>query len=217
MQWKIFFKPTRIKLFLCFSFSLVHILYLIKKFRFDKLISIFFAHNLQDYLILYLISFLLFAILYYPFTCSIMFLYTFYKNKASSKKDIIITILILIFLNPFPSLVFSFPATPKITSIPYTYPCGAKVVGYFDIPDNPAIKAGIKINETIYIINNRKFKFLEELKKILGDFDPGQTITVGTQEGNFYTLTLSQKNDGGKPFMGLELMQAVCREINVPV
>jgi serine protease Do len=58
-------------------------------------------------------------------------------------------------------------------------------VGIIDVrPNSPARKAGIKTDDLIVEIEDREIRSRRQLSRIIGDFDPGDTVRFKVQRGN---------------------------------
>lgn len=153
---------------------------------------------------------LLESFMYYPFACSLVTIYDFYKKKELSKlfenKYLLLLVIIgLIIFNPIGYVLFFF----FIASITPTneWSCGAYALEI--IPGSPA-ESHIKIGETIIKINERIIHNASDFTDVMNTTKAGEQIDVYLLGGSSFTAHLAQlSSNQTRGFLGVRVRDAV--------
>ena len=149
------------------------------------------------------------------FVCSIVNIYKYFWKKKfkKNKKDLVIGILYLIFLNGFSKkillgviglivLMILAKACPQ-------EPCGIEVVQVF--PGSPAEMSGITKGEVITATAyGQQIKTNDDFRELIASKKPGDTLRFETEAGKKYDINLGEKD--GKAYFGTATKQKLCSE-----
>ncbi len=147
------------------------------------------------------------------FVCSIVNTYKYFWKKKfkKNKKDLIIGILYLVFLNGFSKkillgiigiivLMILVKACPQ-------EPCGIEVVQVF--PGSPAEIAGMAKGEVIVSAEySIQIKSNQDFSNIISKKKPGDSLRFKTETGKSYDINLGEKD--GKAYLGTATKQIFC-------
>lgn len=144
--------------------------------------------------------------------CSIVNVYKnlFEKRFKKNRRDVIIAILYLIFLNGIARVVYfvlfvALLSTLFVQSCPQE-PCGVQIIQV--LPDSPAEMAGITSGEVILKVDyGGNITSPQEVTNILANKKPGQSFIIHTDKRT-YDLTLGEQN--GKAWLGILTTQKMC-------
>ena len=192
---KEFFKLTKGKtiatviLFLISFLSQVYLLFTVK-FNIIKIINLLLG-SAANLLALFL------------FVSSFIFLYYKIRDKKifKNKKELILSILIILFLNGWTLSILMFILMASANILFFApVACGLTVVF---TETSPALDAGIKINETIVAINGNPINDITNLIAVLEEAKPGDEITVKTDADSYKVKLVPNPDNPTLPFLGV--------------
>lgn len=203
MEWKRFFRPTMGKILLPLIIYVVGLVVLYRG-MFDR-ISIWSIASI-------IFSGFLTVLVYYPFFCSILFIYENYKKDKcrglmKKRKDLYVSVLLIVF-NPVTigiiySLIWNFYMSV------YYFPCGIEIADFTET--SPAREAGILVGEVIVAVDGQPVAILSTLKNVLTARKPGQELFLQT-DVKTYKITLAENPSTGEAVLGVMLRQKVCKK-----
>jgi len=153
----------------------------------------------------------LFTLLYYPFSCGLIFfcgiLKGWEKRRKAARSEYMVALLLVLVMNPLTLSLFYMrymaPAPPQTAQTP----CGMEVVGFNDL--SPAREAGVQTGEVIASVEGRETKDVQSFMAVLEGKRPKDTITVKTDRGG-YNITLEEEPASKKPVMGIKVREKSC-------
>jgi hypothetical protein len=172
---------------------------------------------------------LLGAILYYPMACGLIYLYKHFssgeeapkekghgkkdgtaapqpKSAASSKRVLVIAIVLMLIFNPF-TFTFAMSTADYVNKNILNYPCGVEVVGYSSV--SPAREAMMVTQEVITMADGRRIDTTQSLQNVLGMKQVNDTVFIQTNVRT-YNIKLAADPATGRPIMGIITATLYC-------
>ena len=152
---------------------------------------------------------LLGALIYYPMSCGMIFLYRLLseekRDKAFPRKDIVFAVIFIAVFNPLTFSLGSYAFNTAVFNY-QNYPCGVEVLGYTDI--SPARDAMLVTGEIITMADGKTVDTIESLMRALSARSPGDVIIVQTNV-RAYSINLTA-DVNGKAIMGVITTNHYC-------
>lgn len=139
-----------------------------------------------------------YTILFYPFSCLFYHFYDNRRNKDFKAKKRVIALTII--MNPI-FIFFSIALNVIIGAMILTEPCGVTYQGF--LPDSAARDTGMKPQEVIVKIDDIEIKNIDDMSNYLAAISFNKTITIQTDKGNEYHLTLRFYEPENKYMLGI--------------
>jgi membrane-associated protease RseP (regulator of RpoE activity) len=93
--------------------------------------------------------------------------------------------------------------TPFVDSV--TVPTGVEITAV--VPDFPAANAGITEGMTVVSIDNTTVDEITELVSVIGEYDPGDSMTITTDSGEFPVVLEADPNNSTRGYLGVYFEQ----------
>ena len=215
MSLKEIFRPTKGKIISDFIFSaaIVVLLLCVPYFGIN---SLFAELDISTRIVNIALSVLIGMIVYYPLICGFAFFSRFNKTRKKWKKvpkdkprkiDFVIAIILILIFNPI-TLGFVYSSAIFLNRAVFSEPCGMQIADFAE--PSPAKDAGIQNFETIISIGNASITDAESLAHALASKKPGDSISVGTNAGNYSVVLAANPNNPDSAFLGVKLREKFC-------
>ncbi|MCX9010051.1 MAG: PDZ domain-containing protein [Candidatus Methanoperedens sp.] len=209
MPLKDLFRLTKEKIMLDFILSLALVISVlsIPSFGFQE---IFLNREFTQQILAVTLSVLFAAIIYYPFTCGLIFIYRRVAKKTEKeiqiKMDLAVAIVLILISNPISiGLIYS--------GLPYANnsinePCGVEITGFAE--SSPAKSAGMAAGEVIVAADGSKIDTSDALLHALANKKPGDyvPITTGVKD---YNIQIAEDPETHRAVLGIRIQDKYCR------
>ena len=175
--------------------------------------SKFMALSLMQKGLSVLVSFLFAFVVYYPLTCSLIFVYKKIINSKETEKssisELILALLIILLWNPFigPGLIIQ--GVVRFNQEVINHPCGLEVTGFSD--NSPARDAGMSIGEKILLADGKPIDSLDSFSHVMSLKRPGDIVVIKTQNKEYNVKVIAGADDQGT-VIGIKLAQVYCKK-----
>jgi len=201
--WYNVFRPNKTNILITVALSLALVL-LFSSFYGEKAFVYVQTLKTMSTLLALPLSFMGYAIAFYPFSALCNFIYK-HKKEDLFKHSKIVIVLLLVVLNPIFMVLGSGMGALYKQGI-MNEPCGVRIIAYNE--PSPARENGVQLNEIIVGANNVEIKSVNDLKKHMDNYDPAIDLTLKT-ESNIYSFKPVFKE--GRHIIGLNLTQEMCK------
>jgi hypothetical protein len=204
------FKPTKGKLItdIVLAFLLVILLYSIPAFGFQKTFL-----NLSPMLkgISILISLLFSLIIYYPLTCSLVFIYkriakTKEKEKPT-KLDFVVAMILILVWNPF-TFGFIYSGIINYNNHVINHPCGVEIISFSE--NSPTRDAGLYVGDIIISADENNIDTVDLFMHAMANKRAGDSILLKTKNEK-YNVKVIAGADGRDGIIGVKVKEAYCQ------
>jgi len=172
----------------------------------------FLSSSLSHKVIIVLLGLLSAIVVYYPLTCSLVFVCkriakTKEKEKPA-KSDWAVAALIILIWNPFIGPGFIMKGIADFNHNVINQPCGIEVTGF---PENsPARDAGMSVGEVIISVDGNATGNADSFMHVMANKKDGDFINIKTRD-NEYNIKVVSGPDGRGSFVGINVQEVYCK------
>lgn len=170
----------------------------------------FFSIGLAGQIFGIVVGVLLGLVIYYPFACGAVFIYSRIagKEKKYEKKDLVFAVLFVLLFNHITySLIIQ--GVMNFNHNVINQPCGIETTGFAE--NSPAKDAGMAAGEIITSIDNNKIDTTDSFTHALANKRPGDYVSITTNIGSYKFKTIENPTNPASAFMGIKVNQKYCR------
>lgn len=209
MSLKNLLKPNKEKIIVDLLIIIVQLVLVlsISSFGYQKR---FFSIGLTAQIFGIIVGVLFGLIIYYPFACGAVFIYSRIagKEKKYEKKDLVFAVLFVLLVNPIAySLIVQ--GVMNFNHKVINQPCGIETTGFAE--NSPAKDAGMAAGEIITSIDDNKIDTADSFTHALANKRPGDYVSITTNIGSYNFKTIENPTNPASAFMGIKVNQKYCR------
>lgn len=221
MKWKAikeFLKPNRIKILLTLTIPFIWFLVILILSYLGDFIKQEITTGIVVPNPLQVLGLLFSSFVYYPFSCSLITLFDFFRKgklKTLVKNRFLFGIIIsgMLIFNPVSIAMASIFIYYSISSLAPMQPCGVYVSGVW--PDSAA-EGLLKEGDVIVEVNDQTVRNVTDFSRIIEGTKPNDEMRIQKLDGGFFMTHLGSPPPNLNTmhgFLGINASDAVCKKI----